>query len=860
MSYGDEYEEREDPSDKSVVSSEDADSGLDMAVNDDSPWRAGQQSSTDRSPNHYDACHASVMGDYDARHFGQGISNSVKLPMFNHGTAANSTWQAYEDMSSEARNFRPFRSMCWNLPVDLFARDGTRFRHWATPNNNPQRAESIAAIIGMAFTPTSKGFMSGSHEELQRANGEADDKDDGEKNKISRVFRYAFMSPYDNNITAPMFVIGYQELYNESLTEVTAIRIWKFVFDDSHSDSELMRKLMDENRDTAHSAGIAHNQNATRRKNMVLEQKQIRIISGGAAGAKKLEYYAGTQYPRITNEKVLMDSLKRYGGVNMHDDGKPFLKYSKLPSTVTTTRVGRSAETGLGGTHPLSPEYVYNARREMALSAGLVDFDGNIIDVHPDFLDPDMHFSGSGDFELNDTMSETNGFFFCIDPSVTNIFDVSLPRSIYGAVCAGKHLLELFKDENKHMKGVKDGSNATLSDCFNYMMTAKDAEHAAMEKAMAENIITYDSVDLSEVERKDLRHYGDRDSQTSAYIIEPRQIIKEIQAETRRVITTLISPWLLKREKLADSTNHALRTSDGLESDLMECDHSDPRLEELHDIEKATRERHCMVMKDMIQLHIGRIESAFQSKMDRETIPAGYCAMYDGLNEETSKTINNTASMAFAFDNELTADDISIFSHVQHWIGTFFEQDCFIDGRDRRIMDEIFLHLFEQYGDVTFLVLLCGYKGNGKSLRTERAMAVFPKEWVVAGGPASAKSGMNGQSDSTNGKNVIYDEMVDELCDADGSDRLEYWKQIVLKREYVYQRTVTVKGIDGSETHRTMKLRTPHDETHLMCATTRACSPLHPCMSLTNRVCLPAAPTTAWRTPSMATRRTRSSR
>ena len=86
--------------------------------------------------------------------------------------------------------------------------------------------------------------------------------------------------------------------------------------------------------------------------------------------------------------------------------------------------------------------------------------------------------------------------------------------------------------------------------------------------------------------------------------------------------------------------------------------------------------------------------------------------------------------------------------------------------------DEIFLHLFEQYGDVTFVLLLCGTKGNGKSLRTERAMAVFPPNWVTAGGPASAKAGMNGQSDSTNGKNVIYDEMIDDLCDSEGSDRL----------------------------------------------------------------------------------------
>ena len=38
----------------------------------------------------------------------------------------------------------------------------------------------------------------------------------------------------------------------------------------------------------------------------------------------------------------------------------------------------------------------------------------------------------------------------------------------------------------------------------------------------------------------------------------------------------------------------------------------------------------------------------------------------------------------------------------------------------------------------------------------------------------------------------------------------------VLKREYTYNRTVSVKNTDGSETHKTMKLRTPHDETHCM--------------------------------------------
>ena len=131
--------------------------------------------------------------------------------------------------------------------------------------------------------------------------------------------------------------------------------------------------------------------------------------------------------------------------------------------------------------------------------------------------------------------------------------------------------------------------------------------------------------------------------------------------------------------------------------------------------------------------------------------------------------------------------------------------------------DEIFFHFFEQFGDVTFLLLICGYKGNGKSVRTERAVHVFPENWTTMGGPASNKAGMNGESSSSDGKNVIYDEMVNELCDADGSDRLEYWKQIVLKREYTYNRTMQYKNPDGTETHKTMTLKTPHNETHLIC-------------------------------------------
>jgi len=56
-------------------------------------------------------------------------------------------------------------------------------------------------------------------------------------------------------------------------------------------------------------------------------------------------------------------------------------------------------------------------------------------------------------------------------------------------------------------------------------------------------------------------------------------------------------------------------------------------------------------------------------------------------------------------------------------------------------------------------LIFCGPKGNGKTLRTERAMAAFVKGWITMSGPSSAKAGMQGNSDSSNGSNCVYDEV-----------------------------------------------------------------------------------------------------
>jgi hypothetical protein len=103
------------------------------------------------------AVDARSMDDYRAEHFGYFVT--AKIPEFRHGTSANSTWMNYADARDAVQHMCPVRTMCWNIPVELFARDSTRFRHWTTPQSNAMRASNIASVVSFCFTGTSKGFL-----------------------------------------------------------------------------------------------------------------------------------------------------------------------------------------------------------------------------------------------------------------------------------------------------------------------------------------------------------------------------------------------------------------------------------------------------------------------------------------------------------------------------------------------------------------------------------------------------------------------------------------------------------------------------------------------------------------------------
>lgn len=447
------------------------------------------------------------------------------------------------------------------------------------------------------------------------------------------------------------------------------------VWDEKHSESELWRKLMDENQSTFCSAGVAHCAADSRRNNAVAEQKHIRVVTGGVSSRTNLEFFAGTQYTRILNESNMLDMLRHYGGASMRGPGRPVFDYRELPDGMLATRLC-GEHNGLGGKHVLSPEYWANARRGMALQAGLVSFANNTdIECHPDYLDPASNLGPHNDIIQSASDEKTGGFFFCVDPSVTNLFDVALPRSIHTNITAGPALLAMFEERERDLHA-HPPTYATAADRFHNLMTDKDPAHLEMERQMAETVIGFDSVDLSETDRKQLRCYGEVDTSNS-YIIEPRQPLKEIQRQTRRVQSMVIEEWLQKSEKVISEVNERTRAQNGPDDELVDAAFSHPALQRVNELKQKAQERHRDVVRDLVCLHISRIESSFQSKLDRETIPEGYLAMADGLSAELAKTPNNTASVAFAYDSELIADDVSVYAHLHLWLGGFFEKDCF---------------------------------------------------------------------------------------------------------------------------------------------------------------------------------------
>ena len=639
--------------------------------------------------------HVQQMPGYDPVLLGQCLHPIA--PVFTQASTMPGGWQEYSRSvlggepgpinpnAESLPSLVPARACVLNIPVGCFALGSNKFKEWQTPMHNSVRAASIAALLGLFAVPLSKGFLSGNHQEQAREAGSNDGGHRGtEKKSIKRVHTYMMPSNDNNRQNLPMVVVAYEEVYNRARTEVVAIRIWHFVFDPSHSTSYIARKLLEENGSEFDNAGAAHQQNNIRNKNLVTSSQQSRALLGFSLETAKLEQTAGMCYRHIMDISEYKNMLSSYAGQTDKSPGlHPIPDSSRvLPAGVYNTKFEEDHK--LGCTHPLGLEWVFNAKRPDALRAGLVTLEGDEMDVHPDQVDPSSYFDLTSEdahnFRVPEWVSnEKRCFFFQTNPFKLNIFDMILPRQIAGSVSPGKELLSLFRERFAPEIPLE---SSMLASHFENTITGQDQSIEKQVKALADSIISYDSIgctpdvikDASDARRAVLKggiaSYGQMDGED--HVVEPRQVLKEHAYHTTNIFNKLVQPWAQQQKRLLVEKELALR--DGVANqEFRDVPISDSHFASVRKAKTKFQDRYNRIMEEMCKLHLAKMERAFNSRMDSESIPAGYRAVWSGLMKELESMPNKSANVAFALDYQMTDSDRTVFGHMTNWLGTYFE-------------------------------------------------------------------------------------------------------------------------------------------------------------------------------------------
>lgn len=653
-----------------------------------------------------------------------GDTITARPPVLNDSASNGGGWVKYAD--ADIQGMVPARAMVFNVPIWVFSSDAQSFGDWQTPNDDSAiRAASIAALLGMVYTPLSKGMVSGAHEEISRQKDQEEPHEGGEEGQEKKkapkstdcVKWYQMQSPTDKTMNVPMLLVGVEDLYNDDRTAVLAIRIWHFVFDHSHSTSELVNKLMNESSEESRHSGSAHCQNAKRKVSVVTSAKATQTLLGSSLATVRLEDAAGMCYRHVTNLSDFRKLLRHYGGKTFKSNGRQAVDLEfdqhdmhKIPKNLMSKPY--IADKHLGCTHALCFEWVFNAKRADALCAGLVDLEGEPLSVHPDQLEVESYFEspeageGAHSFRIPEWMRNANmhgnsGFSVQSDPYKLNIFDMSFPNPVAGVVRPGTTLLDLFLREKIPEHARPNINSPQASNMLQNFVTNRDSYVQEQVAALTNSIVSFDSFNCSPEQRSDARLCSMASAGLASYgqkhegdlVIEPRRVLKEHAYASNQLYTNLLSPYFQKRsEELVKAENDERKLHP--DGDTMPAD--DPRLEEVADQNILCHELKRILMKELVEWHLAKMKRSFTSKLDREAIPIGYRHVWDGLQAELqgmkSKFGVATANIAQAFNYNVKSSDRTVFGEVEGWLWTFMEEDFYIDGRGWAVMQELFYH------------------------------------------------------------------------------------------------------------------------------------------------------------------------
>ena len=388
--------------------------------------------------------------------------------------------------------------------------------------------------------------------------------------------------------------------------------------------------------------------------------------------------------------------------------------------------------------------------------------------------------------------------WMCHDNSVKNIFNIPFPRPVHGSVVPDDVLLQayfdLHKDNDKMLRRTQRGDNPKTFEevrdvvevAFNSYITERDAVAAAVSKGILNTeMLAYDSIDktVAEQERLDRRAYEKKsvDKVGDMWVLEPRQVLRDISLEIERTFGMLDENDKQKRIEIATKTFASAK--DRREAQMLR------------------QKLHSKQVDACVKLGLRRFEHAYASKKLSGTIPPGWKDIcHTGLRKALKEAAEGgirmateeggghkvdpdhvdakvgTANLAFAHNQGMVRKDLTPWGHWRGFLMHMLSAGLKIQGSDVRLMLESWLHAFEPFQEVSFYYLMCGGPGMGKSMRATRLKKLLCKGWVRNGAQqSSAKSGMNGGMDFLCGRLVYYDEVSQDFAATSG-DRIEYLK------------------------------------------------------------------------------------
>jgi hypothetical protein len=688
-----------------------------------------------------------------------------RVPVLPFELGEVTTWTPFQSTEGPCV---PVRAMRFCVPVSLLKRDAKSLSEWSAPSpRSSRRAHAYAAVSSLLFAGTSKGVLSGDHAELQADDEAADDEaGDSSKKRFSRASSYVFHD--GSGRRSAMFHYALEHI-RDTEGSLVALGIWKLVYNASHSDSHLTSSVLKENAEV-HDSVRATKTSAFSRKATLGKEAKLLSNLGDLTG------HAGLAYTRLSSLSDLLSELQVLCGADSDAVSRSCFRDRALPSDTLTTPM--ACHQTLGGVHPLSPEYLYNAKRPCALSFGLINPEtGSLLDVDERQLDPATYFSGNvfappDDVEL----------FVQKDPFCCSLFGVRFPRPLVDTLCVpGRSLLGCFCDLHyaEAAAGVWSADPPpkvralAVARFRKFMVSDVEECHTNADSRM------FDVLEPSIVSaKKAFAERGGTAAHDGAFLDGTDCALESLCQNTNRLHEMVVLKW---KAKGGDHSTFVAATN------------------------------------DLITLHLSRLDAILNSSL-KESLPAGFLSWYDGLQECLAQN-SGSASIAFREGGGMQkmTSDLTAFGEVWSWIGRLYSSVCSIQGRDRRVMDSIFLTSFEVFSPVTFLTLLCGVRGNGKSLRTERMSALYSPGIFGEAGSSSAKAGYNGSSRATDGRVMVYDEMPADLLARD-STRTDFWKVVPLRRRWTHERTVGSADEFGSKTFKTVKVSTRHRSSYIFCS------------------------------------------